>query len=57
MTGTDCFNAERHGRDPKGASNMLRLIHGVFLWQESAEERLADIRTLLDVYFEEVNKE
>lgn len=57
MTETDRFNAERHGRDPKGAPNMLRLIHGVFLWQESAEERLEDIRTLLDVYFEEANKE
>lgn len=57
MTDTDCFNAARHGRDLKGAPNMLRLLHGVFLWQESAEERLEDIRTLLDVYFEEANKE
>lgn len=57
MTDTDCFNAARHGRDLKGAPNMLRLLHGVFLWQESAEERLEDIRKLLDVYFEEANKE
>lgn len=56
VTDTDCFNAARHGRDLKGAPNMLRLLHGVFLWQESAEERLEDIRTLLDVYFEEVEK-
>lgn len=57
VTGTDYFNAAKYGRDLKGAPNMVKLLHEVFLWGESAEETLEDIRTLLDVYFEEANKE
>lgn len=56
MTGTDYFNAAKYGRDLKGAPNMVKLLHEVFLWGDSAEETLEDIRTLLDVYFEEANK-
>lgn len=52
----DWIYARRYGQDPKGARDMLRLLHGVFLWDESPEQRLRDIRDLLDVYFEEVKK-
>lgn len=44
------------GRTRRGARDMLRLLHGVFLWDESQEQRLRDIRDLLESYFEEANK-
>lgn len=52
----DWICARRYGQDPKGARDMLRLLHGVFLWDESQEQRLRDIRDLLESYFEEANK-
>ena len=56
VTDADIFRVRSCAGDRCGDRQMLRLLHDIFLWEEDDDEKLADLRAMLESYFEEVAK-